>query len=183
MNIQSLLFIILSISFLFTILLTDERLDFSWWHMIPNTFFLWTYQIFGNFLILCCCSLLFIFFKFIQNLSNRDFVPVLSGMLFAYAISRLLFFIKIILEDRFFFVWESHDFCKESCVWLAETNDGEPLNRLTCNTMTFPQKWRHCSAISFQKKQEVQGLQTFAFSVVTVNDENRKPGFKIKCRG
>ena len=32
-------------------------------------------------------------------------------------------------------------------------------------------------------KQEVQGLQAFAFSVVTVNDEHKKPGFKIKCRG
>ena len=31
-------------------------------------------------------------------------------------------------------------------------------------------------------KQEVQVLQAFAFSVVTVNDEHRKPGFKIKCR-
>ena len=31
--------------------------------------------------------------------------------------------------------------------------------------------------------QEVQGLQAFTFSVVTVNDEHRKPGFKIKCRG
>ena len=31
-------------------------------------------------------------------------------------------------------------------------------------------------------KQEVQGLQAFAFSVVTVNDEYRKPGFKAKRR-
>ena len=32
-------------------------------------------------------------------------------------------------------------------------------------------------------KQEVQGLQAFAFSVITVNDEHRKPEFKIKRRG
>ena len=32
-------------------------------------------------------------------------------------------------------------------------------------------------------KQEVQGLQVFVFSVVTVNDEHRKTGFKIKYRG
>ena len=29
----------------------------------------------------------------------------------------------------------------------------------------------------------IQGLQAFAFSVVTVNNEHRKPRFKIKCRG
>ena len=34
-----------------------------------------------------------------------------------------------------------------------------------------------------QKQQEVQGIQVFAFSVVTVNDEHTKPGFKIKSRG
>ena len=28
-----------------------------------------------------------------------------------------------------------------------------------------------------------QGLQAFAFSVVTVNNEHRKLRFKIKCRG
>ena len=37
--------------------------------------------------------------------------------------------------------------------------------------------------ISFKVQQEVQGLQAFAFSVVTVNDEHRKPGFKVKCKG
>ena len=36
---------------------------------------------------------------------------------------------------------------------------------------------------SLQHKQEVQRLQAFAFSVVTVNDEHKKPGFKMKCRG
>ena len=30
---------------------------------------------------------------------------------------------------------------------------------------------------------EQEGLQAFAFSVVTVNDEHRKPRFKIKRRG
>ena len=30
-----------------------------------------------------------------------------------------------------------------------------------------------------ETKQEVRGLQTFAFFVVTVNDEHRKVGFKI----
>ena len=32
-------------------------------------------------------------------------------------------------------------------------------------------------------KQEVQGLQAFAFSVVTVNDEHTNPSFKRKRRG
>ena len=32
-------------------------------------------------------------------------------------------------------------------------------------------------------QQEVQGLQTFAFSVVTVNDEHAKPRFKRKRSG
>ena len=34
-----------------------------------------------------------------------------------------------------------------------------------------------------KKKKEVQGLQAFAFSVLTVNDEHAKPRFKRKCRG
>ena len=34
-----------------------------------------------------------------------------------------------------------------------------------------------------QKKQEVQGLQVFAFSVVTVHDEHTKPRFRRKRRG
>ena len=33
-----------------------------------------------------------------------------------------------------------------------------------------------------QIKQEVQGLQTFAFCIVTVNDEQTKPSFKRKIR-
>ena len=32
-------------------------------------------------------------------------------------------------------------------------------------------------------KREVQGLQAFAFSVVTVNDEHKKHRFKRKGRG
>ena len=32
-------------------------------------------------------------------------------------------------------------------------------------------------------KQEVQGLQAFTFSVVTVNDEHTKPRFKRKRSG
>ena len=33
------------------------------------------------------------------------------------------------------------------------------------------------------EEQGVQGLQVFAFSVITVNDEQTKPWFKIKNRG
>ena len=138
--------------------------DLSWWHKTPRTFFLWTYQIFGNFLILCCCSSSrssqtrssihqSIFFKSIQKPLNRDFIPILSWMLFVYAISWPLFFIKVVLYDSFFFIQENHDFCKESCIWFAETNYTEPLNRLTFNTMTFSQKWRHCCAISCQERK------------------------------
>ena len=36
---------------------------------------------------------------------------------------------------------------------------------------------------ALQKKQEVQGLQAFAFSVVTVNDEHAKSRLKRKLRG
>ena len=50
--------------------------------------------------------------------------------------------------------FDNHDFCKESCVWFGETNDGEPSNRLTFITMTFSQKWKHCSTISLQKRKE-----------------------------
>ena len=32
-----------------------------------------------------------------------------------------------------------------------------------------------------ERGQEVQGLPTFTFSVVTVNDEHTKLGFKRKC--
>ena len=33
-----------------------------------------------------------------------------------------------------------------------------------------------------KNSQGVQGLQAFAFCVVTVNDGHTKPKFKIKCR-
>ena len=38
-------------------------------------------------------------------------------------------------------------------------------------------------AIVQEIRQEVQGLQAFAFSILTVNDEYTKPRFKRKRRG
>ena len=37
--------------------------------------------------------------------------------------------------------------------------------------------------LCLKHKQEVQGLQAFAFSVVTVNDKHTKPRLKRKRRG
>ena len=44
---------------------------------------------------------------------------------------------------------------KKVAFWFAETNDGEPLNRLTFNTMTFSQKMKtlQCHLLSEKKQQ------------------------------
>ena len=56
---------------------------------------------------------------------------------------------------------------------------GEPENAkvsLECETETFQTRQN-------ELKQEVQGLQALAFSVVAVNDEHTKPRFKRRHRG
>ena len=40
-----------------------------------------------------------------------------------------------------------------------------------------------CFVVGIYVVENILGLQPFGFSVVIVNDEHRKIGFKIKCRG
>ena len=152
------------ISFLFTILLMDKPLIpvcFSIslgdtcllnFRQFPNSPLLQLFEIFPN----QVSYPLILFFKSIQKPLNRDFLPVLSGMLFGYAMNWPLFFIKIVLDDSFFFFCENHDFCKESCIFFVETKRQrtvKPFN-VHCNDFFSKIKTLQCNLFSEKKRSK-----------------------------